>query len=203
MIYGFSANIERVSVIPILYEAAYNGENKTDKKIAMSRPFEIEIAESEEELKKRLQTANLGNQKEKLQMLWWIKSGQIKEQQEIAKRLAKDTSTVTRWLQKYRAGGIWELLSIKKAPGAKRKIHDEALAALDQELKTGNGFSSYGAIVEWLKQEQGLDVEYATVYAWVRYRLGAKLKVPRPQSHKQDEKLVSEFKKNSVSFSIA
>ena len=31
----------------------------------MSRPFEIEIAESEEELKKRLQTANLGNQKEK------------------------------------------------------------------------------------------------------------------------------------------
>lgn len=31
----------------------------------MSRPFKIEIAESEEELKKRLQTANLGNQKEK------------------------------------------------------------------------------------------------------------------------------------------
>lgn len=169
----------------------------------MSRPFEIEIAESEEELKKRLQTANLGNQKEKLIMLWWIKSGQIKEQQEIGKRLAKDTSTVTRWLQKYRAGGISELLSIKKAPGAKRKIHDEALAALENELKTGNGFSRYGAIVEWLKQEQGLDVEYATVYAWVRYQLGAKLKVPRPQSHKQDEKLVSEFKKNSVSFSIA
>ncbi len=46
----------------------------------------------------------------------------------------------------------------------------------------------------------GQDIEYATVYAWVRYRLGAKLKVPRPQSHKQDEKLVSEFKKNSVSF---
>ncbi|WP_341529914.1 hypothetical protein WKK05_11690 [Nostoc sp. UHCC 0302] len=49
----------------------------------MSRPFKIEIAESEEELKKRLQTANLGNQKEKLIMLWWIKSWQVKEQQEI------------------------------------------------------------------------------------------------------------------------
>ena len=98
------------------------------------------------------------------------------------------------------------LLEIKKAPGAKRKIHDVALptaanyAALEEELKTGKGFSSYGAIVEWLKQEQKLDIEYATVYALVRYRLGAKLKVPRPQSHKQDEKLVSEFKKNSVSF---
>ncbi|NJM24121.1 MAG: helix-turn-helix domain-containing protein, partial [Richelia sp. SM1_7_0] len=131
----------------------------------MSRPFKIEIAESEEELKKRLQTVNLGKQKEKLQMLWWIKSGQVKEQQEVGKRLAKDTSTVTRWLQKYRSGGLDELLEIKKAPGAKRKIDDAAIAALESELKTGEGFSSYGAIVEWLKLEQGLDIEYATVYA--------------------------------------
>ncbi|MBE8965508.1 winged helix-turn-helix domain-containing protein [Nostocales cyanobacterium LEGE 12452] len=53
-----------------------------------------------------------------------------------------------------------------------------------------------------MKQEHGQDIEYATVYAWVRYRLRAKLKVPRPQSHKQDEKLVSEFKKNLELFSI-
>ncbi|MBF2017883.1 MAG: winged helix-turn-helix domain-containing protein [Rivularia sp. T60_A2020_040] len=83
---------------------------------------------------------------------------------------------------------------------AKRKINDDAIAALNIELKTGKGFSSYGEIVEWLKQEQGLDVEYGTVYAWVRYQLGAKLKVPRPQSYKQDEELVSELKKNSVRF---
>ncbi|MEH1844703.1 MAG: winged helix-turn-helix domain-containing protein [Nostoc sp.] len=73
-----------------------------------------------------------------------------------------------------------------------------AIAALSEKLKTGKGFSSYGAIVEWLKKEQGLEVEYATVYALVRYKLGAKLKVPRYHCHKQDEKLVSEFKKNSV-----
>lgn len=166
----------------------------------MSRPFKIEIVESEEELKKRLQTVNLGNQKEKLQMLWWLKSGQVKEQQEIGKRLARDTSTVTRWLQKYRSGGLSGLLEIKKAPGSKRKINDDAIAALNIELKTGKGFSSYGAIVEWLKKEHELDIEYGTVYALVRYQLGAKLKVPRPQSYKQDEELVSEFKKNLVSF---
>jgi transposase len=95
------------------------------------------------------------------------------------------------------------LLEIKKAPGANRKINDEALAALKQELETGIGFNSYGAIVEWLKQEHGLDIEYATVYAWVRYRLKAKLKVPRQESQQQDEQLVSEFKKNSVSLSTA
>ncbi|QSJ20557.1 hypothetical protein JYQ62_18800 [Nostoc sp. UHCC 0702] len=53
-----------------------------------------------------------------------------------------------------------------------------------------------------MKLEHGLNIEYATVYAWVRYRLRAKLKVPRPQSQKQDEKLVSEFKKNSESLLI-
>jgi transposase len=122
----------------------------------MSRPFKIEIAESEEELKKRLQTANLGNQKEKLIMLWWLKSGQVKEQQEIGKRLARDSSTVTRWLQKYRTDGLSGLLEIKKAPGAKRKIDDAAIAALEEELKTGKGFSSYGAIVEFFPSLQDL-----------------------------------------------
>jgi len=142
----------------------------------MSRPFYIEITETEEELKKRLQTANLGNQKEKLQMLWWIKTEQVKEQQEIGKRLARDTSTVTRWLQKYRTDGLSGLLEIKKAPGAKRKINDAVFAALEEELKIGKGFSSYAAIVDWLKQEHGQDIEYATVYAWVRYRCLSKTK---------------------------
>jgi transposase len=164
----------------------------------MSRPFKIAIAESEEELKKRLQTTSLGIQKEKLQMLWWLASGQVKQQQEIGQRLGRDTSTVTRWLQKYRASGLSGLLEIKKAPGANRKINSEALAALKQELETGKGFYSYGEIVEWLKRQHGLDIEYATVYAWVRYRFKAKLKVPRPQSCQQEEELVSEFKKNSA-----
>ena len=106
--------------------------------------------------------------------------------------MARDTSTVTRWLQKYRTGGLSGLLEIKKGAGAKRKINDDAIAALIQELKTEKGFTRYGGIVEWLKKEHGLDIEYGTVvYALVRYRLGGKLKVPPPQSYKQDEKLLS------------
>jgi transposase len=92
-------------------------------------------------------------------------------------------------------------LEIKKAPGAKRKINAQVLAALKQELETGKGFSSYGAIVEWLQHEHGLDIEYGTVYRWVRYQLGAKLKVPRPRSNSQAHAAVEEFKKNSVSYS--
>ncbi len=163
----------------------------------MSRPFRIEISESEAELKSRLQSGRDGSQKEKLQMLWWLKSGQVKEQQEISKRLGRDSSTVTRWLQKYRQGGLTKLLQVKKAPGAARKLSDEVIAALQQRLNQ-EGFTSYTAIVEWLEQELGQTVEYGTVYQWVRYRLGAKLKVPRPGSHQQDAVAVERFKKTSV-----
>lgn len=164
----------------------------------MSRPFKIDIGESEEELRKRLQGVRDGVQKEKLQMLWWLKSGQVTQQQEIGRRLGKNSATVTRWLQKYREGGLATLLQVNKAPGAKRKLSDEVLQALQQRLDSEEGFSSYGAIVEWLQQEHGQTVEYGTVHQWVRYRLGAKLKVPRPQSYKQNEVQVETFKKNSV-----
>jgi transposase len=164
----------------------------------MSRPFTIEIRESEEELRKCLQTVRDGVHKEKLQMLWWIKSGQVTQQQQIGMRLSRNTSTITRWLQKYRTGGLEALLQVKKAPGAKRKLDDEVIQSLQQRLTSEEGFSSYGAIVQWLQQEHGQTVEYGTVHQWVRYRLGGKLKVPRPQSYKQDEEAVETFKKTSV-----
>lgn len=161
----------------------------------MSRPFSIEITESETDLKKRLQHAREAIHKEKLQMLWWLKSRQVSQQQEIGKRLGRDTSTVTRWLQKYRRGGLVELLQINQALGNERKIKGEVLADLQQQLQNPEGFSSYGAIVEWLEQKHGLTVEYGTVYATVRYLLGAKLKEPRPVSYQQNEQAVQTFKK--------
>ncbi|MEH2138629.1 hypothetical protein [Nostoc sp.] len=54
-------------------------------------------------------------------------------------------------------------------------------------MQEPSGFQSYGQIQEWLKSELGLSLAYKTVYEIVRNRLGAKLKVPRPQSSKQQE----------------
>jgi len=128
-------------------------------------------------------------------MLWWLKSGQVTQQQEIAQRLGRDTSTVTRWLQKYRRGGLVELLQINKASGNERKIKGEVLADLQQQWQNPEGFASYGAIVEWLDPKHGLVVEYGTVYATVRYLLAAKLKEPRPQSYQHNEQAVETLKK--------
>lgn len=89
-------------------------------------------------------------------------------------------------------------MQINKAPGNERKIKGEVRADLQAQLQNPAGFSSYGASVEWLEHKHGLTVEYGTVYATLRYLLGAKLKEPRPQSYQQNEQAVETFKKTLV-----
>lgn len=161
----------------------------------MSRPFHLEISESLEYLEQSLRHARSARQTEKLQMLWWIKSGQVSQHQELGQRLNRNNSTISRWLQQYRTGGLKVLLAQRSAPGAAWKIDGEVLQALQAQLRQPDGFKSYGAVQTWLKQKFGLEVEYATVYKTVHYRLGAKLKAPRPQSLKQDAEAVSRYKK--------
>lgn len=81
----------------------------------MSRPFQIEILESPEELKIALKYATSASSKERLQMLYWLKSGQVSSRQELAKRLGRDQATITRWLKKYKDGGRSSLLEVRQA----------------------------------------------------------------------------------------
>lgn len=161
----------------------------------MPRSLKLEIAESLEYLEKSYRHAHSGSHKERLQMLWWLKSEQVKQHQELSQRLGRDGSTISRWLQKYRQGGLAALLEVKTAPGRTPEIRGEVLEKLQARLNQPAGFRSYGEIVQWLEDECGLRVDYKTVHQTVRYRLGAKLKVPRPQSTKQDEQAVETFKK--------
>ena len=142
----------------------------------MSRSLKITIEESAQFLEKQLKNTRTANQKKRLQVLWWLKTGQVQEYQELAHRLGRDKSTITRWLQKYRRGRLSELLLVKKAPGQVPHLTLEVLAGLKERLEKGVPFKSYGEIVEWLKTEYNLELTYATVYAWVHYRLQAKLK---------------------------
>ena len=76
----------------------------------MARPLNITITESREELERRLQHETDARQQERLQMLYWLKRGLVKTRQEIAHLLNRNDSTVTRWLNDYRDGGLRQLL---------------------------------------------------------------------------------------------
>lgn len=161
----------------------------------MARPFEVEIVESPKQLEKALQHARTASNKERLQMLYWLKSGQVGSRQELAQRLGRDNATITRWVRKYKDAGLSALLEVKKAPGQTPIVDGVTLERLRQRLKNPQGFKSYGQIQQWLESECGRQVKYKTVYQLVRYRLKAKLKVPRPRSSKQDPDALSQFKK--------
>lgn len=164
----------------------------------MGMRLEVEIKESLEELEKALKYATTVSSKERLQMLYLLKSGQVSSRLKLAELIGRDQATITRWLRKYKDGGRGSLLEVKHAPGKVSIVRGEILERLKQRLQSPQGFQSYGQIQQWLVAEFGLNIAYKTVYELVRYSLGAKLKVPRPQSLKQHPESQPHFKKNSL-----
>ncbi|MGI2909668.1 hypothetical protein [Tolypothrix sp. VBCCA 56010] len=62
----------------------------------MGLRLQVEIKESLEELEKAVKYATQASTKERLQMLYWLKSSQVTTRSAIAKRLGRDEATITR-----------------------------------------------------------------------------------------------------------
>jgi transposase len=159
------------------------------------RPFQVTVTESLEQLEKSLHKARTVSQKERLQMLVWLKQGEVSNRFDLAVRCGRDKATMTRWLARYKQGGLSALLATRRAPGASRKIQGEALEQLKARLAQPEGFHNYQEIQQWLEQTCQLKVAYGTLYRVVRYELKAKPKVPRPRALKQDPKQLNAFQK--------
>ena len=164
----------------------------------MANHFKVQVNETQAELEHRLGRASSATSRERLQMLLWIRTQALPTRQALAQRLGRDESTVYRWLQRYKQGGIDRLLEVKTAPGKVAKISPEVMEQLQARLAQPKGFKSYGQIQCWLKQHYGVVVAYKTVHHLVRYKLKAKLKVPRPHSTEAKPAVQQAFKQTSV-----
>ena len=161
----------------------------------MARSLQLTILESREELEHRLDRQTTATGKERLQMLYWLKLGIVNSRQDVVKLLHKSEATITRWLSRYKSGGLSALLEVKHAPGNASSIPTDVVSRLQQRLQQPQGFTSYGQVQQWLEQECSVRANYHTVHALVRYKLQAKLKKPRPKSHKQNPQAIVQFKK--------
>src|SRR4028119_1153569 len=164
----------------------------------MARQLIVVIAESAESLEQQLKNSRTASQKERLQMLWWLKTGQITQHQILAKGLGRDGSTVTGVVAKVSSGRIVRIVgpqecTRKIAPlesrGSCRITKKTGTATRLQKLRRNPGVA--------LWETYQLNLTYPTVYHWVHYRLKAKLKVPRPKSRKQEPNAAQRFKKTS------
>jgi transposase len=70
--------------------------------------------------------------KERLQMLYLLKRGQVTSRRSLAELIGRDQATVTRWVRKYKDGGRLGLLEVKHAPGKVSIVSGEALGGFYQ-----------------------------------------------------------------------
>lgn len=155
----------------------------------------VEVKESLEALAAQLQQAKTPKEKERLQVLYWLKQDNPPSISTLAKAIGKHRNTLQTWLMLYRSSGIEAMLEVKKSPGGVRVIPQWAEDALAKRLQDPqHGFASYGAVQQWMSETLGIEAEYHAVYQMTRHRLRAKLKVARPQNCKQDPAQREAFK---------
>ena len=161
----------------------------------MTGVYKLEIQESEADLKQLLRGQKTAFAKERVQLLYLLKTQQATTVQQAAHLLGRHRVTVQEWLQRYREDGLNALLKRKKPTGRRRTIPQWAEDALNNQLQQPQGFESYGAICEWLETQLGVKAAYKTVHQLVHYRLQASPKVPRPVSDQQLPEQVEAYKK--------
>jgi len=161
----------------------------------MAGVYKLEITESEEELKEMLGKQKTASDKERVQVLYLLKSKQSSTVQAVAKLIGRNRSTVQEWLKGYREGGITGILHHKPRVGRSQKIPQWAQKALQKQLQQEEGFNSYGEIRHWLQEKLGIESTYKNVHDLVHYRLKAAPKVARPCSTDQKPEQVEAYKK--------
>ncbi len=157
-------------------------------KSSPARYISLSISESLQELRYLLHHTPSPRSQERLQMLFWLKSGQVSTRGEIASRLGRSVASVGNWLRLYRQGGLEALLEIKPPPGPPSALSDSVLDQLRKRLESPQGFSSYKEIQRWLAEQFELHLAYSTVHKIVHYQLQAEVRRPRPYSYQPGEK---------------
>ena len=81
----------------------------------MAGVIKLEIRESVEELLAALKQSENQETKERVQVLYWLKTEQAESTGAIGTLLGRHRTTISRWLSQYRRGGIKELVKKEKA----------------------------------------------------------------------------------------
>jgi transposase len=161
----------------------------------MAGVYKITISESKAELKKLLITQKTGVNKERIQLLYLLKTEQVATVTAAAKIIGRNRVTAQDWMSKYRAGGIERLLERKTSSGRPKIVPNWAEKTLAKQLEETEGFNSYQEIQEWVSINLGMEVKYKTLYKLVHYRLKASPKVARPVSKLQSSAQKEAYKK--------
>ena len=112
----------------------------------MSGVPKIEVKESTEELRLLMKQQKTGLGYAKVQSLYLLKIRVAENINYLAIIIGRGESTIHRWLQLYKKGGLSLLLEEPPKTGRQKKIDIETVAQLQRELSNPQGFVSYREI---------------------------------------------------------
>jgi transposase len=136
--------------------------------------------------------------RQKVQPLYLLKSGLSPSITDVAELVGVHRITVLRLFKQYSEGGLSLLLKRGQSTGRPRAISSEIIAGISSTKINSESceFKSYKEIVRWVEENYQVSVKYQTLHKQIRYRMKAKLKVPRRLSNKNYPAAAIEFKKN-------
>src|SRR4028118_1574008 len=159
--------------------------------------YQERIEDTATELKIIMSQQRTVTNRQKIQALYLLKSGSSQSITEVAELLGVHRITVQRWLKQYNDGGLSSLLKLRRSTGRPRVIPSEVIAGISTKISEAScEFKSYKEIAAWVEDNYQVSIKYQTLHKQVRYRMKAKLKVPRRLSSKKDPAAAIEFKKN-------
>src|SRR5512135_2467524 len=108
----------------------------------MSRPLNIFILETADELKQPMHAQQKAKLKERLQALYLLKNGRAKTLQDLVDFLGRSKSTIESRLTLYRKKGVLGLLTWNYHGGQPPAIPEPVLTELREKLSYSQGFKS-------------------------------------------------------------
>jgi ParB family chromosome partitioning protein len=174
-----------------------NNKTQARKDDCMKVNYPERIEDTVSELKIIMSQQRTVTNRQKVQALYLLKSGLSQSITNVAEVLGVHRITVQRWFKQYSEEGLSSLLKLGKSTGRPRVISSEIIAGISTKINAEScEFKSYKEIARWVEENYQVSVKYQTLHKQVRYRMKAKLKVPRRLSNKKDPAAAIEFKKN-------
>jgi len=162
----------------------------------MGKKAHFDIQESMPELRKLLAKRKSLQEEKRIKCLIAIKSGKFGTRQELADYSGIHIRTLERWINNYKSGGIFEMLSDKPKNKQSKIITKEIHQGLEQKVNDShNPFRGYWDAQNWVKQEYGLEIKYQRIREYLIQHFHTKTKSPRKSHIKKDKQAEEAFLK--------
>lgn len=161
----------------------------------MPKKIDIIIKEDLESIKKLYRSSSTELRRDRLKMLYYIKSGHYIFRSAIANKLGRRPNTVGSWLKLYEQDGLSGLVKIQSGGNNTKVISDKAITYISEKLTTVNTtITSYVELQLLIEEELGQKIPYGALYTHCRRNHKSKLKVSRKSHYKKDPEAELLFK---------